>query len=145
MNYFGPTDTQMELSDTLLEPVDTSLYDFAREVVYLLGQILLPLSFRMESNKKMICFLIIDIPSTYNVILGPPVLNTFQVVVFTYHMKMKFSARKGVGEVTGKQHTTRKCYVESVKKGNKNDVEINPPQRNKKLMQYDEQGNELFA
>ncbi|KAK4382881.1 hypothetical protein Sango_2829600 [Sesamum angolense] len=32
----------------------------------------------------------VDIPSLYNAILGHPTLNAFQVVISTYHMKIKF-------------------------------------------------------
>ncbi|KAL0303335.1 UNVERIFIED_CONTAM: hypothetical protein Sradi_6201600 [Sesamum radiatum] len=32
-------------------------------------------------------FLVVDVPSVSNVILGRPMLNTFQAVISTYHMK----------------------------------------------------------
>ncbi|KAL0461402.1 UNVERIFIED_CONTAM: hypothetical protein Slati_0027800 [Sesamum latifolium] len=48
----------------------------------------------------MIRFLIVDMPSTYN-IQGRPALNAFQVVVSTYHMKLKFPAGARVEEVMG--------------------------------------------
>ncbi|KAL0368380.1 UNVERIFIED_CONTAM: hypothetical protein Scaly_1056900 [Sesamum calycinum] len=35
-------------------------------------------------------YLIVDIPSPYNSILGHPTLNVFQVVISTYHMKINF-------------------------------------------------------
>ncbi|KAL0455591.1 UNVERIFIED_CONTAM: hypothetical protein Slati_0898300 [Sesamum latifolium] len=83
---------QMELGNVLLEPVDTSLYGFAEEVVHSLGHISLPLSVGFEPTRrtKMVRFLVVDMPSAYNLILGRPALNTFQAVVSTYHMKLKF-------------------------------------------------------
>ncbi|KAK4397174.1 hypothetical protein Sango_1554000 [Sesamum angolense] len=70
---------QMELGDIPLEPVDTSSYGFATEVVHLLGQILLPLllGFEPTQKTKMARFLVVDIPSAYNLNLGRPALNTF--------------------------------------------------------------------
>lgn len=41
-------------------------------------------------------FLVVDVPLAYNIILGQPLLNAFQVVVSTYHIKMKFI--DGAGE-----------------------------------------------
>ncbi|KAK4406392.1 hypothetical protein Sango_0645700 [Sesamum angolense] len=37
----------------------------------------------------------------YNAILGRPTLNIFQVIISTYHMKIKLSTIGGVGEVQG--------------------------------------------
>ncbi|KAL0406264.1 UNVERIFIED_CONTAM: hypothetical protein Slati_3940300 [Sesamum latifolium] len=63
---------QMGLGDTPLEPVDTALYGFAGEVVHPLGQVLLPLSMGSEPTRrtKMICFLVVDMPSAYNLDIG---------------------------------------------------------------------------
>ncbi|KAL0451875.1 UNVERIFIED_CONTAM: hypothetical protein Slati_1165600 [Sesamum latifolium] len=46
-------------------------------------------------------FLVVDVPSAYNVILAKPTLNTFQAVISTYHMKIKFPTLGGIGEVQG--------------------------------------------
>ncbi|KAL0378429.1 UNVERIFIED_CONTAM: hypothetical protein Sradi_3148400 [Sesamum radiatum] len=89
-----------------------------------------------------------DMPSAYNIILGQPALNDFQVVVSTYHMKLKFSARARVGKLIDNQYT-RKCYVKSVRGGSKKDMEVNLPQpsreKGKRLTQHDEQGNGVPA
>ncbi|KAL8520335.1 hypothetical protein ACS0TY_011036 [Phlomoides rotata] len=46
-------------------------------------------------------FLIMDMPSSYTVVFGRPILNLFQVVISTHHMKMKSPVRDEVGEVKG--------------------------------------------
>ncbi|KAL0457983.1 UNVERIFIED_CONTAM: hypothetical protein Slati_0425500 [Sesamum latifolium] len=119
---------QMELEDIPLEPVDTSLYDFAGEVVHPLGQISLPISLGIEPARKtrMTCFLVVDMPSAYNLILGRPTLNTFQAVISTYHMKLNFPVGNKLGEVQGDQYTARKCYVEAIK-NNTHKMEIDAP------------------
>ncbi|KAL0462748.1 UNVERIFIED_CONTAM: hypothetical protein Slati_0162400 [Sesamum latifolium] len=97
---------QMELGYVPPEPVDMSLYGFAGEVVQLLGHISLPLSLRSEPTHRtrMVNFLVVDMPSAYNLILGRPTLNTFHAVVSTYHMKLKFPVGDNMGEVRGDQY-----------------------------------------
>ncbi|KAL0403996.1 UNVERIFIED_CONTAM: hypothetical protein Sradi_2040400 [Sesamum radiatum] len=70
---------QMELGDVPLEPVDTSLYGSAGEVVHQLGQISLPISLGSKPARRtrMVCFLVVDMPSASNLILGRPALSTF--------------------------------------------------------------------
>ena len=45
---------------------------------------------------KEIDFLIVDCPSTYNIILGRPALNRLRAVMSTYHLKVKFPITHGV-------------------------------------------------
>ncbi|KAL0386592.1 UNVERIFIED_CONTAM: hypothetical protein Slati_4545100 [Sesamum latifolium] len=71
------------------------------------------------SKTCVLKFLVVDVPSAYNVILGRPTLNTFQAVISTYHMKIKFSTPDGVGEVQDDHLQSRKCYVKVVRKGQK--------------------------
>ncbi|KAL0415761.1 UNVERIFIED_CONTAM: hypothetical protein Slati_3408000 [Sesamum latifolium] len=55
----------------------------------------------------------------HNVILGRPTLNTFQAVISTYHMKIKFPTPGGIGEVQGDPLQSRRCYVDAVRRGEK--------------------------
>ncbi|KAL0298881.1 UNVERIFIED_CONTAM: putative ribonuclease H protein [Sesamum radiatum] len=91
----------MELGDIPLEFVDTLLYSFAGEVVHPLGRISLPPSLGTEITKRIriVCFLVVDMPSVYNTILKQPALNTFQVVISTHHTKLKFHFGTKLGEV----------------------------------------------
>ncbi|KAL0373918.1 UNVERIFIED_CONTAM: hypothetical protein Sradi_3307500 [Sesamum radiatum] len=57
-------------------------------------------------------FLVVDVPSAYNVILGRSTLNTFQAVISTYHPG-------GIGEVQGDPLQARRCYVDAVPRGEK--------------------------
>ncbi|KAL0427087.1 UNVERIFIED_CONTAM: hypothetical protein Slati_2883500 [Sesamum latifolium] len=89
---FGEAYDQMQLGDVSLEKVNTSLYGFAGEVVHPRGMVSLPLTMGKGTTRKtcLLKFLVVDVPSAYNVILDRPTLNTFQAVVSTYHMKIKF-------------------------------------------------------
>ncbi|KAL0283022.1 UNVERIFIED_CONTAM: Retrovirus-related Pol polyprotein from transposon [Sesamum radiatum] len=127
---FGEAYDQMQLGDVSLEKVNTSLYEFAGEVVHPRGMVSPPLTMGRGTTRKtcLLKFLVVDVPSTYNVILGRPTLNTFQAVVSTYHMKINFPTPRGVGEVQGDPLQSRKCYVEAVRKGQKWNVDDAPDQ-----------------
>ena len=59
---------------------------------------------------KEVDFLIVDCPSTYNIILGRPALNRLRVVMSTYHLKVKFPTAHRVGKIKGEQVLARECY-----------------------------------
>ena len=55
-------------------------------------------------------FLVVDCPSSYNVIIGRPTLNKWKVAMSTYCLKMKFPTDNSVGEVKEDQVLARECY-----------------------------------
>ena len=55
-------------------------------------------------------FLVVDCPSSYNVIIGRPTLNRWKLATSTYCLKVKFPLENGVGEVKGDQVLARDCY-----------------------------------
>ena len=55
-------------------------------------------------------FLVVDSPSSYNVIIGRPTLNCWKVATSTYYLKVKFPTEQGVGEIKGDQVLVRECY-----------------------------------
>ncbi|KAL0289040.1 UNVERIFIED_CONTAM: Transposon Ty3-G Gag-Pol polyprotein [Sesamum radiatum] len=69
---FGEAYDQMQLGDVSLEKVNTSLYGFAGEVVHPRGMVSLPLTMGRGTTRKtcLLKFLVVDVPSAYNVILG---------------------------------------------------------------------------
>ncbi|KAL0449397.1 UNVERIFIED_CONTAM: hypothetical protein Slati_1496100 [Sesamum latifolium] len=97
---FGEAYEQMQLGDVPLEVVDTSLYGFTGEVVHQRGMISLLLTLGTSPLRKtyLLKFLVVDMPSAYNVIIGRPTLNGFRAIISTYHMKIKFPVVGGVGE-----------------------------------------------
>ena len=52
----------------------------------------------------------VDCPSSYNVIIGRPILNCWKAITSTYCLKVKFPTKNGVGEVKGDQVLARECY-----------------------------------
>ena len=59
---------------------------------------------------RQLDFLIVDCPSSYNVIIGRPTLNKWKAATSTYCLKVKFPTDNGVGEVKGDQVLARECY-----------------------------------
>ncbi|KAL0329388.1 UNVERIFIED_CONTAM: hypothetical protein Sradi_4925500 [Sesamum radiatum] len=97
---FGEAYDEMQLGGAPLEAVDTFLYGFVGEVVHPRGMVSLPSTLGITPLQKtcLLNFLVVDIPSAYNVILGQPMLNAFRAIISTYHMKIKFPVIGGVGE-----------------------------------------------
>ncbi|KAL0411713.1 UNVERIFIED_CONTAM: Retrovirus-related Pol polyprotein from transposon gypsy [Sesamum latifolium] len=110
---------RMGLEDSSLSPVQTPLVGFGGSEVSSMGAIDLPVSMGEEPKREtmMIKFLVVDTPFAYNVILGQPGLNSFRAIVSTYHQKMKFPTKNGVGEVSCDQKEARRCYNLSLRKG----------------------------
>ena len=59
---------------------------------------------------RQLDFLVVDCPSSCNVIIGMPTLNKWKAATSTYCLKVKFPTDNGVGEVKGNQVLARKCY-----------------------------------
>ena len=59
---------------------------------------------------RQLDFLVIDCPSSYNVIIGRPTLNRWKAATSTYCLKVKFPTDNGVNEVKGNQILARECY-----------------------------------
>ncbi|KAK3029965.1 hypothetical protein RJ639_038770 [Escallonia herrerae] len=104
-----------------LQKMDTPLYGFANHPVAAEGIIALPVAIGTPPTQAnfMLDFVVVKVPSAYNAILGRPALNQLQAVVSTYHLKMKFPTKHGIGEAKGDQTTTRQCYVTSCQSKNK--------------------------
>ena len=63
----------------------------------------------------MLNFVVIKASTTYNAILGRTGLHAFKAIASTYHLKIKFPTRNGVGEERGDQKMARICYVAALR------------------------------
>ncbi|KAK3001278.1 hypothetical protein RJ639_020818 [Escallonia herrerae] len=115
--------------------MDTLLYGFSNHSVAVEGIIALPVVIGTPSTQAnfMLDFVVVKVPSAYNAILGRPALNQLQAVVSTYHLKMKFSMKHGIGEVKGDQTTARQCYMNSCRSKNKEALIIEDLRENTKM------------
>ena len=114
---FASAFDKMSIGREKLEPVNTYLRGFSGERVLPLGsiQLVLTLGDPLCQAITTVRFLIIDAPSSYNMLLGRPSLNTIRVIPYAYHMVIKFPTANGVGMVQGDQRVARECYSTSMK------------------------------
>ncbi|KAK1384043.1 hypothetical protein POM88_021778 [Heracleum sosnowskyi] len=66
-------------------------------------------------STQMLNFIVIKATSTYDAILGRTGLYAFKVVASSYHLKIKFPTRNGIGEEWGDQKMARSCYVAALR------------------------------
>ena len=50
---------------------------------------------------RQLDFLVVDCPSSYNVIIGRPILNYWKATMSTYCLEVKFPIENSVGKVKG--------------------------------------------
>ncbi|XP_064963280.1 uncharacterized protein LOC135611572 [Musa acuminata AAA Group] len=91
---------KLSLTKEDLIPMASALTGFARDSISPLGTTILPVTIGEEPRAKtiMTTFMVVDLPSAYNVILGRPTLNKLKVMVSTYHRAIKFPTSVGIGE-----------------------------------------------
>ena len=109
--YF-PAFQQLRLDPKGLRPFDSPLVSFNGDRVYPRGIVTLTVTagtYPVQLTKQ-VDFLVVDCPSSYNVIIGRPTLNKWKAATSTYCLKVKFSTDNGVDEVKGDQVLARECY-----------------------------------
>ena len=95
---FASAFDKMGIGREKLEPVNAHLWGFSEEKVLPLGsvQLVLTLGDPPCQATTTIKFLIVDAPSTYNMLLGRPSLNAIRAVASAYHMVVKFPTENRV-------------------------------------------------
>ncbi|GAA0167379.1 hypothetical protein LIER_22324 [Lithospermum erythrorhizon] len=64
-------------------------------------------------------FTVVDIPdSSYNGLIGRPILTAIKVIVSPVHLKLKFPTARGICEMSGDLKSARVCYQTSVPPAN---------------------------
>jgi len=115
---YSATYQKLQLPDTAMVPNDEPICGFSGEQVTTRGYIDLYTVFRDGTQTKTIPirFLIVDTPTSYNVLLGRPSLNTLGTVVSTPHLTMKFPSPSGdILTVHCDQRLARECYMASLR------------------------------
>ena len=109
----------MKLYKKRIKPFTLPLVSFIGDRIIPRGIITLTViagTYPAQVNKE-IDFLIVDCPSTYNIILGGPTLNRLRAASSTYYLKVKFPTARRVGEIRGDQVLVRECYQAALASG----------------------------
>ena len=107
-----PAFQQLKLDPRRLRPFDSPLVSFNGDMVYPKGIVTLTVTIGTYPRQltRQLDFLVVDCPSSYNVISKRPTLNRWKAATSTYCLKVKFPTENGVGQVKGDQVLARECY-----------------------------------
>ncbi|RRT66359.1 hypothetical protein B296_00039428 [Ensete ventricosum] len=96
-----------------LIPMTSTLTGFTRDVITPVDITTLPMTFDDELRTKtfMVPFMVVELPSANNVIIGRPTLNKLRAIYSTYHHNMKFPTSVGPGEVRSDPQESKRCYL----------------------------------
>jgi len=80
-----------------LQPFDEELVNFFGEQVEVRGYADLRITFRDDNVAKtiMVRYIVVNAPSSYNLLVGRVSIKKLGAVVSTTHLKMKFPTNKG--------------------------------------------------
>ena len=103
---------QLRVDPKKVRPFNSPLVSFSGDRIYPKGIVTLSITAgtHLVQVTVQVDFVIVDCPSSYNVILGRPTLNRLKAVTSTYCLKMKFPTPNGVGQICGDQLLARECY-----------------------------------
>ncbi|XP_030923089.1 uncharacterized protein LOC115949970 [Quercus lobata] len=120
----------MKLDKKRIRPFTLPLVNFTGDRIVLKGIIILTMIAGTYSAQvtKEIDFLIVNCPSTYNIILGRPALNRLKAVTSIYHLKVKFPTAYGIGEIKGDQVLAREYYQVALTSGENHTWVMNEPE-----------------
>ena len=107
-----PVFQQLKLDPKILRPFESPLVSFSGDRVYPGGIVMLTVTVGTQPRQltRQLDFLVVDCPSSYNVIIGRPTLNRWKVAMSTYCLKVKFPIDNGVDEIKGDQILAKECY-----------------------------------
>ncbi|RWV81838.1 hypothetical protein GW17_00056708 [Ensete ventricosum] len=98
---------------TDLSPLSSTLTGFIGVSIAPLEMIVLLVTLSQEPRSKtlVVTFMVVGLPTAYNIILGQSILNRLKAVISTYHHAMKFLTVCGVGEARGNPWESMHCYL----------------------------------
>ena len=111
---FSNTLVDMGVSLNTINRRSTVLIGFSGEQKFTLGEVTLHVY--VEGVNKMTTFLVLDSPSTYNMIMGRPWIHDMRAVSSTFHQVIRFPTKWGVKEIKGDQQASR-SYYQTILKG----------------------------
>jgi len=115
---FWDTFKRLHLREEDIVPFREQIIGFSGERVSTKGYIDLMTTFGKSHKTKTIKirYLVVDAPTSYNVLLGRSSLNKLGAIVSTPHLAMKFPTEKGeIATIYVNQKDARECYATGLK------------------------------
>ena len=115
---FWNTYTGLQIPTDQLRPFDGVLVGFLGDQVEVKGYVDLRTTFRDKEDAKTIFihYIVVNAPSSYNLLLGRSSINKLGAVVSTVHLKMKLPTDDGkVLTLSVNQEVAHKCYEDSLR------------------------------
>ncbi|XP_058216779.1 uncharacterized protein LOC131327651 [Rhododendron vialii] len=104
---------KLDLPMSVLQPVEVPLICFNRAPIKSLGHIFLPIV--VGSKMLSVKFVVVNISSPYNAILGRTWLHGMQAIASTYYQVVRFiGTHRRQKDLRGDQVASKKCYVSAV-------------------------------
>ncbi|XP_058218195.1 uncharacterized protein LOC131329131 [Rhododendron vialii] len=104
---------KLDLLESALQPVEVPLIGFNGAPIWPLGRIFLPIV--VSSKILSVEFIVVNVPSPYNAILGRIWLYSMQTITSTYHQIVRFIGTNGREEdLHDDQVASKKCYVSAI-------------------------------
>ncbi|GFY97881.1 hypothetical protein Acr_12g0004220 [Actinidia rufa] len=100
---------QLKLPQDKLKPAQAPLVGFNAQAHWPLGTV--SLKTRVGSQELMTEFVVVDIPSSYNAIVGRDWLHRMKGVASTLHQAIKFVTPRGEEAIYGDQVAVKQCYL----------------------------------
>lgn len=105
---------KLGLKQSDLRPTFIPLFGFSGVVVHPKGLVTVQVS--ASPVHLDVEFLVVDVPSPYNVIIGLAWIHCMRVVPSTYHQRISFPTPKGIMEIGGDQLASRSSLVKAIKR-----------------------------
>ncbi|KAM2661594.1 hypothetical protein EV2_023883 [Malus domestica] len=114
---FAEAFRELNVVEHLLDHSISHLISFSGDIVQPLWSTHLPFTIGTGPYTATFStnFLVIDCPTTYNVIFGRTGINDLKAMVSIHMLLMKFPTPYGNGYIKGDQLSARSCYKTSVK------------------------------
>ncbi|XP_028072515.1 uncharacterized protein LOC114274741 [Camellia sinensis] len=102
---------------------DYPLFGFNGNPEYPLGKITLPI--QASTRSIDVEFLVVKLPSPYNLFIGRTWLHTIQAVPSIYHPLLRFPTEYGIEQIWGSQKSAQACYlIATIKRPKEQEVNL---------------------
>ncbi|RRT71842.1 hypothetical protein B296_00035054 [Ensete ventricosum] len=128
MLYFDAFE-KLRLTEKDLSSIASTITSFISDFISPLGTTTLLVTIGHEPKSKiiMVTYMVVHLPSAYNVILSCPALNKLRAIISTYHQTMKFPTRARISEVRSDPQESKKCYLMTIMLPKKLKLELRLP------------------